>query len=274
MAQPRLVYLVVGPSTALALQARYSALSALAFLNNYCTIHISTDQPHAFHNLAPRIQISPIAPPSSPTEIFKLKISLVRDFAQRFLHDPILFLDADTFFFSNPFPILNALSSAIPVLHRSEYRIASHPTGQMRRFRRSLSRAGLASTIPTAEMWNSGVIGLPPGHAHLMDNALATYAQLAPHTPKKYLAEQFAVSHALTSLREPHAADACIFHYWFQKSAYTAAISDRLAACQSLPLDAAAAELHAHPIWLTPPPPKRHWWELPLPEIRGLPPRS
>jgi hypothetical protein len=209
---------------------------------------------------------------------YRLKLAVLREIALRFPADACIFLDADTFFLKPYAPLLDRITGGARVLHRHEYNIANHPTPQMRKFRRALRAAGLADTMPA--MWNSGVIGLPPHSAPLLDTALATLANLSPHTRKKYLAEQFSISRALSQQSPPLPAEDFIFHYWYQKADYTSAIEKRLATWQSLSLDAACAKLRENPLQLRAPRQKLHWWEHALIRVglrrrpedpRGLP---
>ncbi len=277
----RVIYLVWGASGSLQLQARYSVLSALAARGvTPASIHLFTDSREKCADLAGAIEIEPLAGiAAQSTNPFEMKLRVVREASARWGDDAVLFVDADTFFIADMSRLADALFGGRAVLHRREYAIAQHRTPQMRRFRRALKQAAIALQ-PGDAMWNSGVIGLPAGSAAVADSALQTMAQIRPHTGKVFLAEQFAVSRAVTALGEPLAADDAVFHYWFQKRDYTVAISARMEFWRNLPLEEQFQVLRTKPLRLQPPPMKLHWWERAFiatgamsrpTEIRGLP---
>jgi hypothetical protein len=292
MPRSHLVYLAVGNNPALHAQAAYAMLSALAFKGEApVEIHLFTDVARESTDVAglspllkdqitldslPPARIASLVP--GAYDPYRLKLAVLREIALRFPSDASIFCDADTFFLAPYASLLDRITGGARVLHRLEYNIGAHPTPQMKKFRRALHAAGLNNSAQA--MWNSGVIGLPPHSAPLLDAALETLADLSPHTPKKYLAEQFSISRALSEQSPPQPAEDFLFHYWFQKADYTRAIQDRLAAWQQITLAEACARLRVNPLQLPAPPQKLHWWERALiaahlrrrpEEIRGLP---
>jgi hypothetical protein len=167
------------------------------------------------------------------------------------------------------------------VLHRREYSVSEHPTPQMKKFRAALSAAQLPQLFHKASMWNSGVVGLPPYTSSAVAQAQETFEALCLHTRKRYLAEQFSLSLAFAESGGPMAAEDWVFHYWYQKAAYTQAIEEFFSSRATLPLEELLDCVRGRRIALEPPPQKLHWWERaliaagtrPAPEdIRGLPP--
>ena len=136
----------------------------------------------------------------------------------------------------------------------------THPTGQLRRFRRRMGKfrfRGSAIDL-NADMWNSGAIGLHPSQFHLLHTALAFIDAISPHY-KKQLVEQYAVAYFLQKNAQVRPCDDVLFHYWAQKPEYQAAIEPRLEKWRSMPLAGALAELRAQRI-LLPPYHPRHGW--------------
>jgi hypothetical protein len=279
----RLVYLAAGTNDALHAQARYAVLSALAWGDGEQSIHLHTDAPEQYSLLAEmapgQIAIHTIAS-VDPGKIFETKLSVIHDCARQFSGDAVLFCDADTFFVRLYQNLCARLFAGELMMHRCEYDIASHPTPQMRKFRRALRSAGLREESGWGAMWNSGVVGLPPGHAHIVDAARNTYARLTPHTKKKYLAEQYCLSQSISQSGQVASAEGWIFHYWYQKAAYTQAIQDRLNQWGGKSFAQILASIRADRLVLPAPAAKLHWWEKFLtrtglrenpPEIRGLP---
>jgi hypothetical protein len=283
VAKLRILYLAVGPHEALHAQARYAMLSALAWGDGEELIHLHTDSPERYQSLvelAPRRIAIERAEMTAPNSIFEFKLSIIQQTARQFHDDAILFCDADTFF-TRPYADLSArILGGDLIMHRREYDVAAHPTPQMRKFRHALRNAGLAGATTDAAMWNSGVAGLPPGNAEIVENALRTFARLSPHTKKQYLAEQYSLSRSLASRGPITPAENWIFHYWYQKAEYTHAINQRMEQWSDKSLAQISAELQTSRIALLAPPQKLHWWEEALvrtglrtrpPEIRGLP---
>jgi hypothetical protein len=287
MSRTHLVYLTAGDNPSLHAQASYAMLSALAFKGDALAyIHLFTDatsiypllQGHVTLEFLSSARIASLVP--GPYDPYRLKLSVLREMAHRFPSDACVFLDADTFFLKPYASLLNRICNGARVLHRREYLISRHPTPQMKKFRRAIWGAKLGSGLNGFSMWNSGVIGLPANSLTLLDEALKTLKRLSPHTSKKYLAEQFSITSALCLQGQPEAAEDFIFHYWYQKADYTSAIEKRLAAWQSLSLDAACAKLRENPLQLRAPRQKLHWWEHALIRVglrrrpedpRGLP---
>jgi hypothetical protein len=285
------VIVAYGGHPNLQLQAGYALLSALAFGGDAPpAFTIYTDAPAWFAPFAAqsRIQLldqSRIAALTAGSgDPYHLKLAAIRDAAQQSPHTPMLFCDADTFFTAPYAALAQQLHAGSRILHRPEYAIATHPTSQMRKFRRSLRKAGLQDTLSGLFMWNSGVVGLPAHSAHVIDEALAILERLTPHTKKKYLAEQFSISLAMqtgaTVTAPVVAADNFVFHYWHQKAAYTRAIQQRLDQWRDWPIADQLAALRAQPLALPYPPQKLHWWEKALigaglqdrpADARGLP---
>jgi hypothetical protein len=267
----RILYLAVGDNDPLHTQALYAAMSALAWGDAAQAVHLVTDRPERYLSLAGLVQVE--APPASPQaspnfEPFKLKLAAVRELATRFPEDAILFCDADTFFTAPYGELAERLLNGGFAMHRREYSAATHPTGQMKKFLRALDTAGMLQSLlardPELAMWNSGVIGLPPGSARVMDSAQDMLQTLAPLLPPHYPAEQFSVAMAMPGGTAILPAENCIFHYWYQKAQYTLAIRNRLRLWSDWPMDQQIATLRRETLLLTPPPQKLHWWEKAL----------
>lgn len=249
-------------------QANYALLSAMAFGGDPPpTFTIYTDSPEWFASFTSWTRVEPLDAPRIATltggsgDPYHLKLAAIRDAAMRSPQTPVLFCDADTFFTAPYSPLAQRLHAADRVMHRREYAIATHPTSQMRKFRRALRHAGLQETLSGLFMWNSGVIGLPAGSAHVVDEALAILQRLAPHTKKKYLAEQFSISLAMQTGATVATADDFVFHYWYQKAEYTRAIQQRLDAWRDWSIADKIAALRAQPLALPYRRQKLHWWE-------------
>src|SRR5690348_9536597 len=261
-----LLYLAIGSSD-LQVQASYAAYSALAYqgaLN--LSVHVYSDAPAAFEPLEHAITVHPVSerqvsewkgPGDYP---YRMKIAALAEMTKDYADSPVLFVDSDTFFFGSAEKVLARVGNGRAVLHRNEYPVLTHPTGQLEKFRRRLGKFRFRGSPVDldADMWNSGAIGLHPSQFHLLNTALAFIDAVSPHY-KKQLVEQYAVSYFLQKNARLHACDDVLLHYWAQKPEYQQKIEERLERWKSLPLEEALRELRAEsPV--VPPFQPHHGW--------------
>jgi hypothetical protein len=252
-----LLYLAIGSSD-LQVQASYAAYSALAYqgaLN--LSVHVYSDAPAAFEPLEHAITVHPVSerqvsewkgPGDYP---YRMKIAALAEMTKDYADSPVLFVDSDTFFFGSAEKVLARVGNGRAVLHRNEYPVLTHPTGQLEKFRRRMGKFRFRGSPVDldADMWNSGAIGLHPSQFHLLNTILAFIDTISPKY-KKQLVEQYAVSYFLQKNAAIQACDDCVVHYWNQKPEYQAAIEPRLAKWKKLPLATVLEELRSNPIVL------------------------
>jgi hypothetical protein len=261
-----LLYLACGPRS-VHVQALYAAYSALAWKRALdLQLHVYTDAAEVFQSLAGHIQVHEFTgekvrawrgPGNYP---FRIKVAALAEAARAHGEERILFADSDTFFFADFALAFARIGPGNAVLHRKEYAVMSHPTGQLQRFRKRMDKfhfRGSAIDL-NADMWNSGAIGLHPSQFHLLHTVLAFIDAISPHY-KKQLVEQYAVAYFLQKNAQIHACEDVLFHYWAQKAEYQHAIEPRLRRWKSIPLEEALAELRADPIVLPPFQPRHGW---------------
>lgn len=261
-----LIYLACGHRN-VRVQALYAAYSALAWKGDLpLAIHVYTDVPADFQPLAGHLEIHELSlekvrawrgPGDYP---FRIKIAALAEAAREHTEERVLFADSDTFFFAGIAPAFAHIGPGTAVLQRKEYAVLTHPTGQLRRFRKRMRKfrfRGSAMDL-NADMWNSGAIGLHPSQFHLLQTVLAFIDAVSPHY-RKQLVEQYAVAYYLQKNAKVHACDDVLFHYWAQKPEYQAAIEPRLEKWRSMPLSDALAELRAQRIVLPPYHPQHGW---------------
>ena len=261
-----LTYLACGHRN-VRVQALYAAYSALAWKEALdLQVHVYSDAPEAFQPLAGHIEVHPLnaekmrawrGPGNYP---FRIKIAALAEAARDHAEERVLFADSDSFFFADFAPVFARIGPGQAVLHRKEYPAQSHPTGQLQRFRKRMSKfrfRGSAIDL-NADMWNSGAIGLHPSQFHLLQTVLAFIDTISPHY-KKQLVEQYAVAYFLQKNVQLHACDDVLFHYWAQKPEYQQKIEERLERWKSMPVEAALAELRADRITLPPYQPRHGW---------------
>src|SRR5579864_3813125 len=141
-----LVYLACGQRS-VHVQALYAAYSALASKGTLdLQVHVYTDAADFFQPLAGRIHVHELTaekfrawrgPGNYP---FRIKIAALAEAARAFSEERILFADSDTFFFADLAPAFGRIGPSNAVLHRKEYGVMSHPTGQVQRFRKRMAK--------------------------------------------------------------------------------------------------------------------------------------
>ncbi|MGE5205201.1 MAG: hypothetical protein ACM3PW_06270 [Chlamydiota bacterium] len=261
-----LIYLACGQRT-VQVQALYAAYSALAWKGELqLQVHVYSDAPAGFQPLAGQIQLHELSAEKvrawrgMGNYPFRMKIAALAEAAGEHSEDRVLFADSDTFFFADFALVFARIGPGNAVLHRKEYPVLSHSTGQLQRFRSRMRKfhfRGSAIDL-SADMWNSGAIGLHPSQFHLLHTVLAFIDAISPHY-KKQLVEQYAVAYFLQKNAQVHACDDVLFHYWEQKAEYQQVIEQRLGKWKPMPLEDALAELRAERI-LLPPYQPRHGW--------------
>lgn len=269
-------------------QALYSLYSAIAFKSaSTVTLHVYTDEPGTYAPVGKLVEIHQLTADrmrelSGAAQLpYRVKLALLLEALRGDLNWPVMFVDADTFFFREFSPLLDQIDAQNAVMHRREWHVASGATGQIRRFRRNMQRVYYrgASVDLNAYMWNSGMVGLHPTCAGILQEALTFIDEVWKQYPKPFV-EQFAVSSFLQKANiSLHPADDYVFHYWFQKAAYQKEIEQRLQRWRNIPVEAVLEAIRSDKIVLPPPSRKLHWWEKirqrvsgrAIPDVRGLP---
>lgn len=287
MSSVRLLWLATG-SGDVQLQALYSLYSALAFKTDAdVSLQVYTDAPSVYQPLAKVVGIQEVT--HEKLELmcgaarlpFRMKLALLVEALRIDSQSPVVFIDADTFFFRNFEPLLQQIDPRNAVMHIREWHVASASIGQLRRFRRNMQQVRYqgATVNLNVYMWNSGVIGLHPACVGVLEEALSFCDAVWSQYSKPFV-EQFAVASFLQKANIVlHPAADYIFHYWYQKPEYQRAIADLLLRWKNLPVERALQELRQNRIVLPPPPRKLSILERlsqrlsgkAIPDVRGLP---
>jgi hypothetical protein len=242
-------------------QALYAAGSALAWGEGLpFDVHVYTDDAAFFSPLGDRVRIRVLSPEEirawrGPHDfVHRLKAEMIREVVRRFPDGKLLYVDADVAFRSPVAPVFDRIGPGAAVLHVREYDVLSHPTKQLRRFRRRMRKVTFRGRpVDLAHgMWNAGAVGLDAAHYGLVDEWLALVDEVYPQWPY-WIHEQWAISQLLERAGKVSPADDVVFHYWAQKDAALAAIRGELEVLRTRPLAEALAHLRAHPLDLPPP---------------------
>jgi hypothetical protein len=248
-------------------QARYAAESALAWRGDApLALHVYTDDARPFAPLARAgVEVVEVGPETErgwrgPEDlVFRMKPCIALDLARRFPSEPVGLVDADTFFVAPVAELAARVASGRAVMHLREYHVGTEPSEQMKKFRRAMSKLSFRDRPVDLDafMWNSGVLLVHPAQFPLLEEWLAFVDAIYPQYRKAFV-EQYGVGLLLQKRAEVVACDDLVFHYWFQKDEYVAAIRDELAALDRLPVAAQGDYLRAHRLALPPPVERKH----------------
>jgi hypothetical protein len=241
-------------------QALYAVWSALAWSDGVpLEVHVYTDDAAWLAPLGERVRPRLLTPEEirawrGPRDfVHRLKAEMIRDVVRRHPGGKLLYVDGDVSFRSSPAVVFDRIGPGRAVLHVREYDIASHPTKQLRRFRRRMRGVtfrGRPVELGHA-MWNAGAVGLDGSHYALLDEWLAMIDEVYEQWPY-WIHEQWALSQLLERAGAVSPADDVIFHYWAQKEEAVAAIGPQLELLRTLPFDEALARVRAAPLRLPP----------------------
>jgi hypothetical protein len=248
-------------------QGLYAAWSALAHRGELpLTVHVYTDTPEFFAPLAGNglearaLSEEEIRAWKGPCNfVHRLKAEMIREMVRRFPGDRLLYLDADVIVTRPMASVFERIAPGAAVMHLREYSVASRRSEQLRKFRKYMGRLAFrnAPIDLTGDMWNAGAIGIHPAQFGVVDTWIAFIDTIYPKYPRG-LVEQYGISLFLQRAAAVTPCDAEVFHYWFQKDEYVAAIGRELELLRARPFADAAAHLRAHPVSLPPPVRRKH----------------
>jgi hypothetical protein len=242
-------------------QALYAAWSAVAWGEGLpLDVHVYTDDAAFLAPLAGRVQARVLSPGEirawrGPHDfVHRLKAEMIRDMVRRFPDGKLLYVDADVAFRAPLAAVFDRIGPASAVLHVREYDVLTHPTKQLRRFRRRMRKIIFRGRpVELAHgMWNAGAVGLDAAHFPLVDEWLALVDEVYPQWPY-WIHEQWAISQLLERAGKVSPAEDVAFHYWAQKDEALRRIRAELEVLRARPLAEALAHLRAHPLVLPPP---------------------
>jgi hypothetical protein len=220
-----LAYLMFGMRSEYETELIFSALSALrwTFGTSGVTLCVVTDRPSSVSRLSVdtlRVSSEELARWTlNGTSIFRAKpCALLRVLAH--YSAPCVLIDTDTYFTGNPLQLFERISPNDSLMHASDgYRVGDIQFwSPILPFIDELS-GGEVPVSRDSEMLNSGVIGLHPQNATLIEKAIVLMDRLHAHTPI-FNIEQFAIGAALQSKTKVHTCQDILDHYWGYRRAF------------------------------------------------------
>ncbi|RZK30774.1 MAG: hypothetical protein EOO63_05880 [Hymenobacter sp.] len=161
--------------------------------------------------------------------VFRLKPCVMKDYFATYKQD-LFFIDTDTFFLCDPTPLLQSIAPGHSLMNAQEYDFVDG--GRVEPMHWFTLRQGLKKTtytvfgdtvaIPLSTMmWNSGVIGMSPADAGLIEEMISLNDQLYREC-RTFNVEQFAVTYILQTATQLRSSGDYIDHYWskYNKNTY------------------------------------------------------
>jgi hypothetical protein len=262
---PRVAYLATG-SEPVRVQALYSALTALAWRADLpLGVHVYTDVPEAFRELGAGVEVVAVDRERQRRWrgpwgfLYRMKPKVLEDLMRRFPSDPVLLVDADTYWTGAVARAFARIGPASAVMHEREYFVGTLGTQQIRNFRRRMGRGTFrgAPIDVDAWMWNSGVVGLHPTHAPILADWIDYVDEVHPRN-RKPIVEQYAISWLLQrGLERLAPCDDVVVHYWSDKERHLSAIRATLERLRALSAAEGEALLRSEPLRVRGAPPTR-----------------
>ena len=255
-------------------EARFAILTFLHFAlaRDGWRVIVYTDNPAAFAGLGAGVRTEPMDAArlarwrGEIDFVHRVKLEVLLDCAERHA-GAMLYVDSDTYFMSDPWPLYAQLDARTALMHECEGRLLERKNGIFRKMHRFVRThdlplpSGETVRMPeTTAMWNAGVIGLAAENVPLLRRALALTDVMHQLYPK-HVTEQLAVSYVLQNALDLRATDDAIYHYWRSCPEIEPVLSRFFAEHAGLPLPALAAGAVALQPKMPPPPPRRAWWQ-------------
>ncbi len=214
------------------IQCAFSILTAFKYAHCFEDYFVVTDCPEYYRFFGDRVKVIPVSSEQlkewtgEENYMFNIKIKGIAHFNQLYPEKPILFVDSDTFFYNNPERLKRLLEEKKTIMHLNEgsFRSYVQRSRTAQRIFPILKKLDLGKYKITEDtcMFNSGVLGLPPGEnlQHQIKEVLDLTEVLSKSNLKIHFQEQLAFSLVLQDNYELHTASDCVGHYWGNKQVW------------------------------------------------------
>lgn len=242
-------------------QALYLVWSTLAWQRaggGEFDVHVYTDEPGFFRPVEDRIVLRSISSAEIASWwgphrfVFRAKPAMLLDMANRFPSDPLLLLDADTFWQRSPAGVLGRIGPGRAVMHAREGHLLNRDDRHMRNFSRNLRRASFRGAPVDVDrwMWNSGAVGLAAEDLGIVEEWVAFIDAVIPRY-RRAIVEQYGIAMLLQQRGQLSACDDRLFHYWYQKEEYTAEVLRELEVLRAMPFADSLERVREEPVHVT-----------------------
>jgi hypothetical protein len=220
------------------LQAAFSAISFLQQPDEVSSINIITDAAPFYKHLSGHVNIIEVTPDTiqewkGPHDFFwRVKIKAIEHIANLYAGSPVMYLDTDTFLYSNISSLKAELQKGHAYMHEDEGALSTLTDKTSKRTWRALRQkhfAGLQMKH-TDHMWNAGVVATPNNtNGKDIQLALQICDEMCAGGVPNRLVEQYALSLALNHTYGVRVAVPWIAHYWRNKEDWNPFILEWLA---------------------------------------------
>ena len=226
-----ILYLVFGDEQRNHSQAYFSICSFLGQMEESDRVFVMTDMPKYYSRLGDKINILELNPQTliewqgEYKFFWRAKIKAIEYVCNLNPHEETLYLDTDTFLFSD----LNELKKQLknPVMHLNEGKLSELKSKTEKLMWQQVSNRnfGGLQILPKHGMWNAGVVGIPANKGQkICELALSICDDMLKENVTKRLIEQFALSIAQSENGNLSPVDDFIGHYWSNKEEWNEAI--------------------------------------------------
>ncbi|MHA6246577.1 hypothetical protein ACXYMU_01465 [Pontibacter sp. CAU 1760] len=214
-------------------QANFAILSLLKDKSGINRIYVYTDRPQYYSRYLDYVQVVPISEEmmkdwKGPYDFFwRLKLKAMEDLVRRHPDMPMLFLDSDTFLYTDLAHLTAPLQQGKALMHVAEGLLSQLKSKTERRMWSKVNGLKVGDITINAghTMWNSGVLGLPAARNQQTIELAIQLCDTMRAQDTTRMIEQFALSIALTETYPMEAANATIGHYWGNKGQWNERIT-------------------------------------------------
>ena len=212
-------------------ECRFSLLKLLSVYNLHVpadmAVIVYTDKPEAFENYIPFFrqfylehvtQEKILEWQAGTGYIHRAKPKMIQDI---FAKHPgnLIFFDTDTYITQPIDRLWEGISRGLVYMHLTEGVVDQDQNPEFRKWDEFLKNNTIRfnekafTYSPDFQIWNTGVLGLSPLHAPIMDDVLSLIDSIYKQFPK-HIAEQVACSYCFSRKAEIKPAASEVFHYW------------------------------------------------------------
>jgi hypothetical protein len=226
-----ILYLIIGENHQHHAQTYFSICTFLHQTDVHDRIYVITDSPDFYKRLGEKVNIIPINQAQLKDWqgeykfFWRAKIKALEHICNLHPDEPVLYLDTDTFLFSDL--KLLKLDLQNPMMHLLEGKLSERKSKTEKQMWQGVKNKvfGGITIHEKHGMWNAGVVGIP-AHKGLKICSLALNVcdELLREKITPYFIEQFSSSVALSENGDMKPAEKYIGHYWSNKEEWSDAI--------------------------------------------------
>ena len=221
-----LLFLTFGNQLQNHIQGAFCMYSFLRQQRHIDSINIITDAPAFYNHLSSVVNILPVDAATinewkGPHDYFwRVKIKAIQKLASRHPDDAILYLDTDTFLYTDIAPLKKTLQSGQALMHEDEGALSTATTKRAKLMWQAIrgKQFGGITMKPTDHMWNAGVIATPnTQQGKEFDMALEICDGICAAGVNNHTIEQYSMTLSLNHHYTLAPAESMIAHYWSNK---------------------------------------------------------